>query len=50
MGEGLSDHTPRIATFYVNVSTGVVMVDDVVNARKISLEEWKTKVRKDWNF
>lgn len=50
MGEGLSDHTSRIATFYVHVQTGVVTVEDVVNAKRISLEEWKTRVRKDWSF
>lgn len=50
MGEDLADHTSRIATFYVDVLTEVITVEDLVNNRRVSLEEWKAQVRKDWNF
>lgn len=50
MGEGLSDHTSRIATFYVHVPTGVITVDDVAQVKRISLEEWKKQVRESWGF
>jgi hypothetical protein len=50
MSESLSDHTSRIATFYVNVQTGLITVDDVVRAKRISLEEWKKQVRESWGF
>lgn len=50
MGEQLGDHTSRITTFYVDNISKVVTIEDIVNNRRISLEEWKIQIRKDWNF
>lgn len=50
LSEGLSDHLSRIATFYVDVPTAMVTVEDVVQAKRISIEKWKMQIRNDWGF
>lgn len=43
-------HTSRIDTFNVNITTGIITVEDVVSGGQISLEEWKKKVNQSWGF
>ena len=43
-------HTTRIDTFNVNITNGIITVEDVVNGGQISLEEWKKKVNQNWGF
>lgn len=50
VSEGLSDHVSRIVTFHVHIPSKVVTIDDVVNAKRISLEEWQKQVRLSWGF
>ena len=43
-------HTTRIDTFNVNITNGIITVEDVVGGGQISLEEWKKKVNQSWGF
>jgi len=43
-------HTSRIDTFNVDITTGMITVEDVVSGGQISLEEWKKKVNQSWGF
>ena len=43
-------HTNRIETFCVDLQTKVVTVDDVVNAKRISLPEWQRRAKEYWGF
>jgi len=43
-------HTTRIDTFNVNITNGVITIEDVVGGGQILLEEWKKKINQNWGF
>ena len=40
----------RINTFCVEVKSGIITIEDVVNAKRISLEEWQKQQKQRWGY